>query len=132
MDPGSPATSTKRTLEVLVCVLTENDHPLVIVTLLPVAITHTTVLATHTRRTFVVREHAVGLDQTVTATTLLVHLVSRILEPATNTERTSEVLAHVIMGLSRPMATVTQLPVPITHTIVSATNSVFYSPFNRI
>lgn len=123
MGPRSPVISIKRTLEVLVCVLTENDHPVVIVTPLPVAITRMTVLATHTRRTFVVRVRAVGLDQTITATTLLVQRVLRISVPATNTKLTSDVRAHVIMGLSRPTATVTQLPVAVSHTMVIATNT---------
>ena len=67
--------------------------------------------------------HAVGLCQMITATTLLVQLVTRILEHAMNTKLTSEVRVHVMIVLSRPMSTAILLPVPTKNIFVLATNT---------
>jgi len=110
--------SIERTWEVLARVLVGLSHPLATVISIPVLITHTLVLATSTENTLVVPVHAVELDQTITATTPLLALVTCTVVRAMTTERTSEVLARVLVGLNRPPATVTLLPVPITHMLV--------------
>jgi len=112
-----PVTSTKRTSEDRARVLMGLNRPPATVTRLPVRTTRTPVPATSTRGTSVVPSHAMELGRTITATSLLAR-VTRTLRNATSIGRTSDLLAHVLVGLSQPLATVIRIPVMTTRTMV--------------
>lgn len=77
--------------------------------------------AISTECTSVCSVRVVGSNQAITATMLLVSTVMAV--PVTSTRRTSGDRARVLMGLNRPLATVTQLPVRTTRTPVLATST---------
>jgi len=58
----------------------------------------------------------------IAASTNLVQ-ITHIVDLAISTNRTSEILAHVVMGLNLPVATVILLAVPVMVTLVLATNT---------
>jgi len=70
----------------------------------------------------VILTHAVELGQAVTAISLLAR-VTRTMDDATNTKRTSEGGARVFLGLNHTTTTVILLPVFITNTLVLATRT---------
>lgn len=114
------ATSTERTSDLPVRVITALRYTTPTVIRLLVLSTRTVLLATITTNTLVLPVRVLGIYMPTTATTLVAQ-VTRILGPATSTKRTSEVTARVLVGGDHPMATAILIPVLVTHIVELAT-----------